>query len=183
MSPRPDDVVMRAPTSADADAGALLTGRAWEATYRGMIPDAVLDEWIAGTSDGWRALVGRAGDESERAWVAERRGSLLGFATTSPGKDQWLPSPPGSGELRNLYLDPNALGIGVGRLLYEHAIDDLRERGFSSLVVWAFRENHRARGFYERMGLTLDAEHIWALGGVDCPIVRFSADWRQLGAE
>jgi GNAT superfamily N-acetyltransferase len=182
LSPGPDGVVIRPPTERDAEAGAGLTGRAWEATYRGMIPDPVLDEWIAGTPDGWRTLVGSEGDGSERAWVAERRGSLLGFATTSPGKDQWLPSPAGSGELRNLYLDPDAIGTGVGRLLYEHAIEDLRQRGFSSLVVWAFRENHRARAFYERMGLVLDAEHVWALGGVDCPIVRFSADWRHLVA-
>ena len=175
----PDDVVIRAPSPAEIDAGGLLTGRAWEATYRGMIPDPVLDEWIAGTTDGWRSIVELNGGTAERAWVAERDGSLLGFATTSPGKDDWLPSPRGSGELRNLYLDPDVVGTGVGRLLYEHAIDDLRERGFDPLVVWAFRDNVRARRFYERMGLSLDAEHVWVLGDVACPIVRFSAELGQ----
>jgi GNAT superfamily N-acetyltransferase len=175
----PEEIVIRAPSPGDVDPGALLTARAWETTYRGMIPDAVLDEWIAGTTDGWRTLVELTDDAAERAWVAEGHGSLLGFATTSPGKDEWLPSPSGSGELRNLYLDPDVIGTGVGRLLYDHAIDDLRERGFDPLVVWAFRDNVRARRFYERMGLSLDAEHVWVLGDVACPIVRFSAPLRQ----
>ena len=55
---------------------------------------------------------------------------------------------------------------------------DLRERGFNPFVVWAFRDNQRARRFYERKGLVIDVpDHDWVLGGVPCPIVRFRIDW------
>jgi ribosomal protein S18 acetylase RimI-like enzyme len=139
----------------------------------------VLDEWIATATAGWHTAFGEPAPESpSRIWVAERAGAVLGYATTAPGGDRWLPPPEGAGELTNLYLDPDVIGSGVGRLLYEHAVADLRARGFDPLVVWAFRDNERALAFYERMGLAIDVpDHHWILGDVPCPIVRLRLDW------
>jgi GNAT superfamily N-acetyltransferase len=163
---------------ADADVLGAVSGRAFEATYRGIVPDPVLDEWIESGAASWRAaLEGLQLDSPSRAWVAERDASVIGYATTSPGRANWLPPPDGAGELTNLYLDPVVIGTGIGRLLYEHAVDDLLDRGFDPLVVWAFRDNHRARRFYEARGLAIDVpDHAWVLGGVPCPIVRFRGD-------
>jgi GNAT superfamily N-acetyltransferase len=168
-------VTVRPAEPADADALGTVSARAFEATYRGIVPDAALDEWIESGAASWRvALEERAPDSPSRAWVAERDGSVIGYATTSPARSNWLPPPGGAGELTNLYLDPEVIGIGVGRLLYDHAVEDLRERGFDPLVVWAFRDNPRARRFYEARGLTIDvADHRWVLADVPCPIVRF----------
>jgi GNAT superfamily N-acetyltransferase len=164
-----------------ADAGRLgeIAGRAWEVTYRGLIPDEVLAEWIAEATPGWRrAFERQTPDGPWRGWVAERDGVVVGYATTTAATPEWLPPPDGAGELTNLYLDPEVIGTGVGRALYEHAVSDLRERGFDPLVVWAFRDNPRARRFYELMGLEIDVpDHHWVLGGVPCPIVRFRRDW------
>jgi GNAT superfamily N-acetyltransferase len=169
---------IRLATADDAAVLAGIGGRAWNLTYRGIVPDPVLGEWIAGAEDGWRAAFAAHGADSPwRAWVADAGGTLLGYLTTSPAKDEWLPPPDGAGEVTNLYLEPDAIGTGVGRRLYEHAVGDLRQRGFNPLLIWAFRDNARARRFYERMGLTVDAETDWMLGGAACPIVRFRLDW------
>lgn len=172
-------LVIRRADLADADALARVTARAYAATYAGIVPAGVLEEWIEHAPEGWRTVLSEvAPDAPARCWVAERDGAVIGYATTSPAKDWWLPPPDGAGELTNLYLDPDAIGTGVGRALYQHAVDDLRERGFDPFVVWAFRDNVRATAFYARMGLTMDvAEHTWELGGVACPIVRFRGDW------
>jgi GNAT superfamily N-acetyltransferase len=166
---------VRAATPNDVEALAGISERAWRVAYPGIVPDAVLKEWIDGVPNSWRAaFASPAGDRGWRPWVAEREGTVLGFATTSPAKSEWLPPPEGAGELTNLYLEPEAIGTGVGRQLYEHAVVDLAERGFDPLVVWAFRDNRRAIAFYERMGLVIDVpDHAWVLGGVPCPIVRF----------
>lgn len=168
-------VVVRLAKRTDVDALADIGARAWDATYRGIVPDAALGEWIASNRSGWQsAFESRAPNSPWRPWVAERDGTVLGYATSSPAKDQWLPPPEGAGELTNLYLDPDVIGTGVGRLLYEHAVHDLAERAFDPLVVWAFRDNPRAIGFYERMGLVIDVpNHAWILAGIACPIVRF----------
>lgn len=169
---------------ADADLLGAISGRAFEATYRGIVPDPVLDEWIESGAASWRqALEGQPADSPSRAWVAERDGSAIGYATTSPARANWLPPPAGAGELTNLYLDPEVIGTGVGRILYGHAVDDLSDRGFDPLVVWAFRDNDRARRFYEARGLAIDVpDHSWVLGDVPCPIVRFRGALAPRGA-
>jgi len=183
MAAEPGTVTIRLAMPADADPLGAVEGRSWRATYPGIVPDAVLNEWIEGAPSGWRdAFAAQPPDTAWRAWVAERDGAILGYATTMPARSNWLPPPDGAGELTNLYLEPSAIGTGVGRLLYEHAVADLRHRGFNPLVIWAFRDNHRAVRFYERMGLAIDVpEHDWVLGGIPCPIVRLSLDWPATG--
>jgi GNAT superfamily N-acetyltransferase len=180
----PEIAAIRPATPADIEALGGISERAWGAAYPGIVPDEVLTEWIEGARDSWRAAFdSRAEDRGWRPWVAERQGVVLGFATTTPAKSDWLPPPEGAGELTNLYLDPAAIGSGVGSELYEHAAADLRARGFNPFVVWAFRDNHRALRFYERKGATIDVpEHDWVLGGVPCPIVRLRIDWPTTGS-
>jgi GNAT superfamily N-acetyltransferase len=175
---------VRPATAVDAEAMGGVAVRSWEATYRGMLPDAVLDEWQATVTDGWvAAFANQPPDTPWRPWVAERDGRVVGYATTTPAKDFFLPPPDGAGELTNLYLDPAVIGTGVGHVLYRVAIDDLWARDFDPLVVWAFRDNVRAVAFYERMGCVVDvADHVWELGGVACPIVRL-VDHRPAAAE
>ncbi|MGZ8481290.1 MAG: N-acetyltransferase family protein, partial [Candidatus Limnocylindria bacterium] len=137
-----ETVVVRLATAGDAEALGGISRRAWTATYPGIVPHAVLEEWTASAVDGWhQAFAQRGADSPWRPWVAARGDDVLGYATTTPAKDDWLPPPAGAGELTNLYLDPGVIGTGVGRLLFDHAIDDLRARGFNPLVVWAFRDN------------------------------------------
>jgi GNAT superfamily N-acetyltransferase len=184
MAAEGEPITIRLATPADADILGAIGGRSWRATYPGIVPEAVLDEWVDHAAEGWHAAFAQQGPDSAwRAWVAERDGVVAGYATTLPARSNWLDPPDGAGELSNLYLEPDAIGTGVGRLLYRHAVSDLRDRGFNPLVVWAFRDNTRARRFYDRMGLTIDVpEHDWVLGDVPCPIVRFRLDWPAAGA-
>ena len=180
--PDPAAVSIRPATFEDVDALAGVTARAYAAAYPGIVPQPVLDEWIAHAPEmwaRWRAAAEERGpDHPSRAWVADIGGGPIGYATTTAATSEYLPPPDGAGELTNLYLDPDVIGSGVGRRLYEHAVEDLRSRGFNPLVVWAFRDNPKAATFYPRMGLTIDVpDHTWVLGGVACPIVRFRRVW------
>jgi GNAT superfamily N-acetyltransferase len=174
---------IRLASADDVDALARVSRLAYGATYPGIVPPDVLAEWIENAAQTWQTAFDNSEPESPwRPWVAERGGVIVGYATTTPGKDWWLPPIEGSGELTNLYLDPAVIGTGVGGSLYDHAVADLRARGFNPFVVWAFRDNHRARRFYEGKGLAIDVpEHDWVLGDVPCPIVRFRVDWPANG--
>ncbi len=158
-----------------------VTGRAYAAAYPGIVPPAELEEWVTDAPAMWTrwrdALEERPPDHPSRAWVADRGGVILGYAITTSATSEYLPPPDGAGELTSLYLDPDAIGTGIGRLLYDRSVRDLFERGFDPLVVWAFRDIPKAQRFYPRMGLTIDVpDHDWVLGGVPCPIVRFRGD-------
>jgi ribosomal protein S18 acetylase RimI-like enzyme len=177
----PPPVSVRLASTNDVVPLASVTARAYAAAYPGIVPPTVLDEWIAHAPDMWTrwrdVQPERGPDHPSRVWVADRGGEILGYAITSPATPEFLPPPDGAGEITSLYLDPDAIGTGVGRLLYDRSVRDLFERGFDPLVVWAFRDNPKARGFYPRMGLTIDLpDHEWVLGGIPCPIVRFRAD-------
>ncbi|WP_327670375.1 MULTISPECIES: GNAT family N-acetyltransferase [unclassified Streptomyces] len=84
-----------------------------------------------------------------RTTVAEDAdGRLLGLVT--------LEGAPPVGELGLMFVDPDAMGLGVGRLLFEHLRDTAREARFTR-VSWAADPN--AVPFYEAM----DARHAGAI--------------------
>ncbi|MGW6358536.1 GNAT family N-acetyltransferase [Streptomyces sp. NPDC055092] len=76
-----------------------------------------------------------------RATVADRDGHILGF-TTLEGK-------PPTGVLGMMFVDPQAIGQGIGRLLFEHTIAAGREQGFTRLTIDA---DPNAESFYQTMG-------------------------------
>ena len=69
-------------------------------------------------------------------------GRLLGFSTVLPGED-------GAVELDALFVEPDLLRAGVGRLLVEDLVALARQAGVTRVDVTA---NLRAVGFYERVG-------------------------------
>jgi N-acetylglutamate synthase-like GNAT family acetyltransferase len=52
-------------------------------------------------------------------------------------------------ELEHMWIDPQRMGSGVGRALFEHTKQRARELGFTELELSA---DPHAEGFYERMG-------------------------------
>lgn len=160
----------------DATAIGTIAAASYLATYRGIMPDSVLARVTPERMIERRRAHDqtRPADSPERTWVIELDGLVQGYAITEPGSDQFLPPPDGAGEVESLYLHPEAIGRGLGRPLLDHAVADLRSRGFDPLVLWAFEANSRARRFYEHAGWVLDVtgEH-WVLDEVPCPIVRY----------
>ena len=53
------------------------------------------------------------------------------------------------GDLEDLWLDPDLIGRGYGRRLFEHALSTARALGFESLLIEA---DPNAEGFYAAMG-------------------------------
>jgi GNAT superfamily N-acetyltransferase len=79
--------------------------------------------------------------EAQRVTVAERDGRLVGFYA--------LAGEPPEGTLEDLFVEPDHIGTGVGRILWEHAIDVARTLGFERITVEADPE---AEPFYLAMG-------------------------------
>jgi len=92
------------------------------------------------------ALAGDFEPESLRSrllYVAEADGRPVGWAALIPGGEvAWL---------EDLWVEPEWIGKGLGRQLFERAADEARLRGARRLE-WEAEPN--ATGFYERMGGT-----------------------------
>ena len=143
---------VRAATPEDARRIAEVHVAARRAAYRGLIPGAQLAaESVEERTGRW---TDRLSDRQGRCWLMTDPWGLLGFAYTAPSRNEGLA--PATAELFSIYLLPSATGRGLGRLLTEHALEDLKERGFSEVVLWYAQENVVAGRFYAAAGFVPD---------------------------
>lgn len=90
----------------------------------------------------WNSLrLRRAEVVERRAVVAERDGVVLGVAT--------LEGDPPGGELGLLFVEPDAMGGGVGRMLYRHVMEEAGRLGFTQMTI---ESDPNAEAFYLAMG-------------------------------
>lgn len=170
--------LIRPATPDDAEAVADLSVRGWQAAYRGIVPDTVLDR-LSGErrAIGWRAAIERSATSDERVWILASPAGLLGFVAGGPARDESAKPPAGAGEIYAIYLEPTELRRGHGRRLFGHAVADLVDRGFDPIVVWVFDANAQARRFYEAVGFHSDGERAAiTFDGVPVDEVRYRLD-------
>ena len=80
--------------------------------------------------------------EAHQVWLVEdASGSVVGFHRVIPGDPA---------EVEDMWVEPEAMGNGHGRRLFEHALAIARSLGATALELDA---DPNAVGFYERMGM------------------------------
>jgi L-amino acid N-acyltransferase YncA len=149
-------VTIRLATPADAAVLATIHVRSWQWAYQGLVPDAYLEhlgQTLSERIEARRTQLERLPPEY-RYWVAEHAGQLVGFATTRPSEED--DAAPLTAEVLALYLDPDAVGRGIGRTLFAHAVADFQQRGYREATLWVLESNGRARRFYQAAGWTPD---------------------------
>jgi len=166
---------IREAVPADARSIAEIHVRSWQASYRGQLTDDYLD----GLSVEERLEQNRRSLEEPpagwRTWVAQEGKDVVGFAVTGPSQD--ADATERTGEVYAIYLEPDRVGTGAGRELFEHAVGDLRGRGFEAATLWVLETNERARRFYEVAGWRADGTV--TSERVDCemrPTMRYRID-------
>ncbi|MEO1060207.1 MAG: GNAT family N-acetyltransferase [Actinomycetota bacterium] len=154
----------------DADQLGPVHVRAWQAAYRGIMPDDYLDG-LDGTARAarWREHLGDVPADVVHL-VGDLEGRIVGGVTVGTERDERR-----IGELYAINLDPDAFGTGVGQALFEAGEEALRSLGHDEAVLWVVRENARARRFYERNGWLPDGtEKAVDFGGVDVVELRYA---------
>ncbi|ORV46883.1 acetyltransferase [Mycobacterium europaeum] len=139
---------VRAAVPADAHEVAGLHARSWRVAYRGLIAEDYLDS-LSPEALVDRYTFGRVGLRMPSTLVAVDGPAIRGFATAGLCRDGDLPN---FGELMALYVDPDHVATGLGRLLMSAARGRLRSIGVTGAVLWVLDANTPARHFYERDG-------------------------------
>lgn len=149
--------------------------RSWRAAYRGQLTDDFLDGLNVEDRLEMHRLALESPPAEYRMWVAEEEGRAVGFAVT--GKSEDADADERTAEVFAIYLEPDQVGTGLGRTLFAHAVDDLRDRGYRSATLWVLETNEMARRFYEIAGWTHDGTT--TSERVDCemrPTVRYRVE-------
>jgi ribosomal protein S18 acetylase RimI-like enzyme len=151
-----NDQAMNIRDAIESDIGPLarLHIAAWQAAYRGILPDELLDDL---SFDDRRAMWEKLLRNPNRAiFVAIDGDDLVGFTSIYPARDDDV-DPNRTGELTTMYVHPNRLRKGIGSALWREAHERLGAR-FAECILWVFRDNHTARRFYERIGFAFDGK-------------------------
>lgn len=127
--------------------------KAWRESYRGLLPDAFLNQMseIAHARRFSRALLRLETNDIILA-AGDRRG-LVGYAAGGPSRKKVI----GEAEISTLYVLKSAQGCGLGEGLLLDTARALAAQGLKTLVISVLRDNLRARGFYEHLGGIADA--------------------------
>ncbi|MFO1105131.1 MAG: GNAT family N-acetyltransferase [Amaricoccus sp.] len=167
-------IAIRWSTEQDAESLAALHRDAWRNAYAGIIPGLTLERMLASRGPGWWRRAHARGMHALLVEIGDLGAdpTLEGYATLG----RWRGGGGAGGEIYELYLRPEAQGIGLGRRLFEAARDELRRHGLTRLQVWALADNETACRFYAAMGGRPASRDRQRLGDRELPKVGFRWD-------
>ena len=144
------DIHVRKPEPADIAGMARVHVSSWQETYRGMMPDTVLDDpqFIERRERFWTAALIDPRYAENRAALAESAGEVVGVAMAGKPEDQ---NNEFDSQLYLIYLLKRVQGSGAGQALLEAVL-----RPEDSVVLWVADPNPLAQSFYCRNGFKAD---------------------------
>jgi ribosomal protein S18 acetylase RimI-like enzyme len=150
---------------------------AWKTTYRGLVPDHVLDNLdYEKNAVRWHDILSSA-DEMKCFIVAETEsGQIVGFATGGPNRTE---NTGFNGELYAIYILVDFREQGIGKKLVNKLAEWLGGRKYTSMLVWVL-ENNPAKHFYEAIGGKFVGRKNIEIGGAQ--LTEISYGWSDISS-
>jgi DNA-binding MarR family transcriptional regulator/GNAT superfamily N-acetyltransferase len=108
----------------------------WDGSYEGLAAE------IAGK------FLQEFDPATDACWIAERDGRVVGSVFV-------VDAGSGVAQLRLLYVEPEARGLGVGKLLVDQVVRFARDKRYRKIRLWTQSELIAARKLYAAAGFTL----------------------------
>ncbi|NUU24618.1 MAG: GNAT family N-acetyltransferase [Streptomycetaceae bacterium] len=125
--------------------------------------DTTMEAYVAtGMAEMWLAWEREGNTDAGRLWVAELDGRIVGATGLTRSDDQ-----PGWGQLRWVLLAPEARGHGLGRAMFEAAMDEARARGYVGVYLWTIAGLDAAHHLYKAAGFKLTDSYPARKWGID----------------
>jgi ribosomal protein S18 acetylase RimI-like enzyme len=140
--------MIRRATPEDAAAVARVHIESWRSTYRGLVPEEVLERLdLKERTALWQGIL-EAHDPQATFVATDAEKTIVGFINGGPERAH---DPVYTGEVYALYLLESQQKLGYGRGLFLTLARELQEQGHTAMLLWVLVSNP-ARRFYEAMG-------------------------------
>lgn len=142
-----DNIIVREARYTEIPALAKIQCAAWKAAFGDIISAATMEKYT--DAEKCAHMLKRVfNKEIGHLYIA-------GIDNKACGELFWKPIDRRSAEIVALHTLKRVWGSGVGRALMDKALRDMVEDGFFGAKLWVFKDNVRARKFYEKCGFTL----------------------------
>jgi GNAT superfamily N-acetyltransferase len=160
--------------ASDAEGIAKAHTESWQTSYRGILPDTVLDRIDVGQRVETRRKILRDRSVFQLVAFDLTHRDIVGFCDAGPSRRHV----PFAGEVYAIYLMHHAKRHGLGQDMWERVREHFRDHGMTSMIVWVLDNNHHARRFYEAMGGRPASRLQTRVGGF--PVTELSYVWDSL---
>jgi GNAT superfamily N-acetyltransferase len=143
-------------------------GRAWQAAYRGLMPDDYLDGLRAEDRAAQWTRILTSELHPPRA-IFSPRATTAGSSGSSLWAARWMSPTPRADRLCALTVAPERWRRGVGRTLLAAACTHVRGVGFATAVLLALPDTARACRFYRAAGWRVDGTVASTRSASRCP--------------
>jgi DNA-binding MarR family transcriptional regulator/GNAT superfamily N-acetyltransferase len=120
----------------------------WDETFEGLVAKIVA------------AFLEKHDPNRERCWIAERDGEIIGSVFLVRRSAT-------VGQLRLLFVEPGARGLGLGHRLVDECIEFARRAGYRRMMLWTHSNLTAARQIYVGKGFRLVKEESYHSFGHD----------------
>jgi GNAT superfamily N-acetyltransferase len=153
----------------DAPAIARVYVDTWRSAYRGLVPrEYLLSLDYEEEARGCRQFL--EGDVYPRMLqVAEIGGEIIGYASAGPNDDEPKDY---EAEVYEIFARGEYSGQGVGTRLMQRAADWCQSMGYSSVVIWCWKDNPFG-GFYRSLGGKVVHTCTQSLAGTEYDVLVF----------
>lgn len=123
----------------------------WKFAYKNIIPQSYLESISAGL---WAPNLDKEGMNTV---VLIEDGMFIGTSSYCTSRFSEFSN---FGEIVSIYLLPQYIGKGYGKLLFDAVVRELEQLGFDEIFLWVLEDNLRARKFYEKEGFTFSGNYL-----------------------
>lgn len=140
----------------------------WKFAYKGIIPQDYLNSIPKGR---WASSLD---NQDRKTLICVDNCRIIGTSSFCKSRFEQFQD---WGEVISIYLLPDHIGKGYGKILMEAVLSELKMQGYKNVFLWVLEENIRARHFYEQFGFLLSDDYLDDnIGGKKLREVRYVYD-------
>ena len=136
----------------------------YQETFRAFIKQADLEHYFAHglAHEGLEQEL--ANPESEHYFVLDKEQKIAGFLKCNWGQAQTEQELEASFEIQRIYVLASHQGFGLGKEMFEFALEEAQKRGFSWAWLGVWERNFKAQNFYFKYGFERFSQHEYITG-------------------